>query len=54
MSEPRINSVLAVDFGSVNTRALLFDRVDGVYRLVGSGAGRTTIGAHEPDMHLWA
>lgn len=49
MSE--LNSVLAVDFGSVNTRALLFDRVDGAYRLVGSGAGRTTIGAPERDSY---
>ncbi|MDE2774308.1 MAG: glutamate mutase L [Chloroflexota bacterium] len=52
MSEPRVNSVLAVDFGSVNTRALLLDRVDGVYRLVGSGAGRTTIGPNERDVYV--
>ena len=28
------NSILAVDFGNVHTRALLIDLVDGVYRLV--------------------
>ena len=49
MSEPPINSILAVDIGSVNTRALLFDRVDGAYRLVASGAGRTTLGAPDDD-----
>lgn len=43
MTEPRVNSILAADIGSVNTRALLFDKVDGAYQLVGAGAGRTTI-----------
>ncbi len=52
MTEPRINSILAVDFGSVNTRALLFDKVDGLYRLVGSGAGRTTIGSPTDDIQV--
>jgi uncharacterized protein (TIGR01319 family) len=28
------NSILAADFGSVNTRTVLFDRVDGQYRLL--------------------
>ena len=50
MTEPRVNSILAADFGSVNTRALLFDKVDGMYRLVGSGAGRTTISAPADDV----
>jgi len=45
-----LNSILAADFGSVNTRALLFDKVDGLYRLVGQGAGRTTIGSPTDDV----
>ena len=49
MSERRIHSILAADFGSVNTRALLFDKVDGRYQLAGSGSGRTTIGAPTDD-----
>ena len=49
MSEPRIHSILAVDFGSVNTRALLFDKVDGRYQMVAGGAGRTTIGSPTDD-----
>ena len=51
MAEPRINSILAADFGSVNTRALLIDQVDGQYRLVGQGIGRTTIGAATDDAY---
>ena len=49
MSEPRLNSILAADFGSVNTRALLFDKVDGAFRLVGQGSGLTAIGAPPDD-----
>ena len=52
MTEPRINSILAADFGSVNTRALLFDKVDGAYRLVGQGAGPTTIGSPIDDVQV--
>ena len=44
MSQRRVNSILAADIGSVNTRALLFERVEGAYRLVGHGSGRTTVG----------
>lgn len=51
MTEQRMNSILAADFGSVNTRALLIDQVDGEYRLVGQGVGRTTIGASTDDAH---
>ncbi len=51
MAEPRINSILAADFGSVNTRALLIDQVDGQFRLVGQGIGRTTIGAATDDAY---
>lgn len=42
-------SILAVDIGSVNTRALLFDVVDGAYRLVMQGTSGTTIGAPKDD-----
>ena len=52
MTEPRINSILAVDFGSVNTRALLLDIVDGEYRLVAQGKSRTTIGSPTDDVHV--
>ncbi len=51
MTESGINSILAADFGSVNTRALLIDQVDGEYRLVGQATGRTTIGASADDAH---
>ena len=44
MTEPRSKSILAVDIGSVNTRALLFDTVDGVVQMVGQGAGPTSDG----------
>ncbi len=37
-----LKSIIAVDFGSVNTRAVLIDLVDGVYRLVACTATRTT------------
>ncbi len=37
-------SALAVDFGSVHTRVLLIDVVDGVYRVVARGESRTTDG----------
>ena len=52
MSETTINSILAADFGSVNTRALLFDIAEGEYRLVAQGRGRTTIGSPVDDAHL--
>ena len=52
MSERPINSILAADFGSVNTRALLFDVVEGEYRLVAQGRGRTTIGTPGEDAHI--
>ena len=52
MSESRIRSILAADFGSANTRALLFDLVDGEYRLVAQGMAPTTIGSPSDDVHL--
>lgn len=47
-----IGSILAVDFGSVHTRALLFDMVDGEYRLVARGQSRTTMGFPIDDVHI--
>jgi len=38
-------SVLALDIGSVYTRAMLFDVVDGQYRFLGAGVAPTTAGA---------
>jgi uncharacterized protein (TIGR01319 family) len=38
----RTGSLLAVDVGAVNTRAILLDTVDGVYRLVARGEAPTT------------
>jgi hypothetical protein len=35
-------SILSVDFGSVHTRAVLFDRVEGRYQLVAAATTRTT------------
>jgi len=52
MSDAKVNSILAADFGSVNTRALLFDVVEGEYRMVAQGRGRTTIGSPSDDVHL--
>lgn len=37
-------SILAVDFGSVHTRAVLIDQVNGVYQLIGFARTRTTDG----------
>lgn len=52
MAERPIHSILAADFGSVNTRALLYDIVEGEYRLVAQGKSRTTIGSPTDDVHL--
>lgn len=43
-------SVLAVDIGSVNTRALLFDVVDGQYHFVSAANGPSTAGAPFRDI----
>ncbi len=42
-SFPENGVLLAVDVGAVHTRALLFDIVDGGYRLLGTGAARTPV-----------
>jgi len=52
MPKSHRGSILAIDFGSVNTRALLFDVVDGVYRLVAQGRGRTTIDFPNDDVFV--
>ncbi len=44
------NSVLAIDIGTVSTRAILFDVVEGRYRFLGRGAVPTTIGAPQNDV----
>ena len=46
MSNTLVNadSVLAIDVGSVNTRAVLFDVVEGRYRFLASGTTTTTAG----------
>ncbi len=52
MTERLINSILSVDFGGVNTRALLYDIVEGEYRLVAQGIARTTIGSPVDDVQV--
>jgi hypothetical protein len=47
-----ISSILAVDFGNVNTRALLIDLVDGVYTLVAQAKEPTTAGFPAGDVTL--
>jgi hypothetical protein len=44
------DSLLAIDVGSVTTRAMLFDLVDGRYRFLGAGAAPTTAGAPFRDI----
>lgn len=44
------NSILAVDFGSVYTRVVLIDIVEGEYRLVARGESRTTDGYPANDI----
>lgn len=45
-------SILAVDFGSVNTRAVLLDKVDGIYQLVARAQTRTTDGYPVEDISV--
>ncbi len=51
MSTARVNaeSLLAIDVGSVHTRAMLFDDVEGRYRFLGAGVAPTTVGAPFKD-----
>ncbi|MFN8527518.1 MAG: glutamate mutase L [Anaerolineae bacterium] len=46
----RSGSILAVDFGSVRTRAVLIDLVDGIYQLVATGEAPTTAGFPHNDV----
>jgi hypothetical protein len=48
-NSPSADTVLAVDFGTANTRALLFDVVEAVYRFVGYGEAPSTINAPYHD-----
>ncbi|NPV75067.1 MAG: hypothetical protein HPY59_01705 [Anaerolineae bacterium] len=43
-------SILAIDLGSVHTRALLFDVVEGQYRFIGSGSAASTTNAPFRDI----
>jgi hypothetical protein len=45
-------SILSVDFGSVNTRAILIDLVDGVYQLIARAQTRTTDGFPVNDINV--
>ena len=44
------DSLLAIDVGEINTRAVLFDMVEGQYRFLAIGTSRTT--AHAPHHHI--
>ncbi len=52
MGKTPIRSILAADFGSANTRALLFAAVDGQYRLVAQGKGPSTIAPPRDNARL--
>jgi hypothetical protein len=39
----RIGSLLTMDIGTINTRAALFDAVEGRYRFLAAGIGQTTV-----------
>ncbi|MGD8455297.1 MAG: glutamate mutase L [Anaerolineales bacterium] len=39
----RIGSLLTVDIGAINTRAALYDAVEGKYRFLAAGVGQTTV-----------
>lgn len=52
MASNRVSSILAADFGSVQTRVVLFDVVDGEYRLVAHASGRTTLGYPDDDLNV--
>ncbi len=51
MSGRAMRRILAADIGSVHTRALLFDLVEGEYRLVAQGRRRSAAGAPSDDAH---
>lgn len=47
-----VSSILAADFGSVRTRVVLIDVVDGEYRLVARESGQTTLGYPVDDLSV--
>ena len=49
-SLPNAEIVLAIDVGSVNTRASLFDVIDGRYRLVATSEAQSTVGPPLMDL----
>ncbi|MFH1524459.1 MAG: glutamate mutase L, partial [Chloroflexota bacterium] len=53
MSEPLVNadSLLAIDVGTVTTRAALFDVVEGSYRFIASGHAPSTAGAPRKNLN---
>lgn len=50
--EQRIGSILAIDCGTVLTKAILLDQVDGSYHFVARGTALTTAGAPWQDIAL--
>ncbi|MCA9913194.1 MAG: glutamate mutase L, partial [Anaerolineae bacterium] len=46
------SSILAADFGSVNTRVMLFDLVQGRYRLIAQESGLTTLNDTADDVSV--
>ena len=48
--EQDTGSILAVDVGTVTTRAVLFDKVDGEYRFIARGESPTTAGSPWEDV----
>lgn len=46
------DSLLAVDVGSITTRAVLFDVVDGRYRFIAAGTSKTTVDAPFYDVGI--
>lgn len=51
MSEVRIDSVLALDLGSVMTKAVLVARVEGTYRFIARAEAPTTVEPPWSDVH---
>jgi len=51
-AEQRIGSILATDCGTVLTKAVLLDQVDGAYRFIARGEARTTINPPWRDIVL--
>ena len=52
MTTPRTSSILAADFGSVTTRLVLFDVVDGEYRIVARRETLSTADAPYDDVNI--